>query len=397
MSSEPTSDDATKRDASAAQPVDPSVRPGDSTAQPVDLGKPDGTPTEVLGARQDATTDWWNDPAHTGDPATPDPDAQPTQVLHPGEAAYAAGATGRPGPGSTPTADTAKLANGTGPTAALPGGPGYPAGPSGPITQSGGMQVPPGAPPPPAKVGGGQTGSSGPKRSRKKTLLIVALVAALLIAGGLAGGEAWARHKVEKCISSQFEAQMGSKIDVSFGWKPLLLTMIDHKVGEVTVKSDDSKFGPAQGMVVNATFHDVETKDGGKQASVGSSSADVTWSNDGITQTMAGLVSATASDPATGTLSFAVLGGLAQLQVKPKIVDGKIEVETLQASLLGFGLPTDLVSGIVKLMTESLQTYPMGLTPNKVEVTKDGLHITLQGGNTVLQADPNAQQQPILC
>ncbi|MGW4354732.1 hypothetical protein ACWELJ_21885, partial [Nocardia sp. NPDC004582] len=117
MSSEPTSDDATKREPSAAQPGEPTVRPGDSTAQPVDLGKPDSTPTEVLGARQDATTDWWNDPANTGDPATPDPDAQPTQVLHPGEAAYAAGATVRPGTGSAPTADTAKLAaNGTGPT-----------------------------------------------------------------------------------------------------------------------------------------------------------------------------------------------------------------------------------------------------------------------------------------
>ncbi|MTE16586.1 DUF2993 domain-containing protein [Nocardia sp. CT2-14] len=252
-------------------------------------------------------------------------------------------------------------------------------------------------PPPPANVGGGQGGSSGIRRNRKKTLLIVSLVLALLLAGGLAGGEAYARNKVEKCISSQFQAQMGSKIDVSLGWKPLLLTMFDNKVSSVTVDSDDTKFGPAQGMVVHATFNDVEMNDGGKQARVGSSDADVTWSNEGITKTLGGLVSGTTSDPNTGTLSFAVLGGLAQLQVQPKIVGDKIEVDTLQASLLGFGLPTDLVSGIVKLMTESLQAYPMGLTPNKVEVTKDGLHVTLKGGNTVLQADQSQQQQPLTC
>ncbi|WP_086008075.1 LmeA family phospholipid-binding protein [Nocardia concava] len=362
MSSNPTSDDATTRDANPAQPADPA-------AQPLDLGKPDSTPTEVLGTQPDSQpTEWWTDPhaQHVEQPTevldqhptevlghhrTEVLDAHPTQAIHPGDAAYAAG------------------------------------------------PIPPGTPPPPVNVGGGQGGSPGKPRNRKKALLIVGLVVALLLVGGLAGGEAYARHKVESCISSQFEAQMGSKIDVSFGWKPLLLTMFDNKVSSVTVDSDDTKFGPAQGMVVHATFNDVALKDDGKQGgTIGSSSADVTWSNDGITKTMGGLVTGTTSDPNSGTLSFAVLGGLAQLQVKPKIVGDKIQVETLQASLLGFGLPTDLVSGIVELMSESLQSYPMGLKPTKVEVTKDGLHVALQGGPAELQAaDQSQQQQPVNC
>ncbi|AYF78775.1 DUF2993 domain-containing protein [Nocardia yunnanensis] len=249
------------------------------------------------------------------------------------------------------------------------------------------------------KVGGGAGGTSGRPRNRKRTLLIVSLVIALLAAGGLAGGEAYARHRVASCISSQFEAQMGSKIDVSFGWKPLLITMFDNKVSSVTVDSDDSKFGPAQGMVVHATFNDLDLKDGGKQGgTVGSSTAEVTWSNDGITKTLGGLVSGVTSDPNSGTLSFGVLGGLAQLQVKPKIVGDKIEVDTLQASLLGFGLPTDLVSGIVDVMTESLQSYPMGLQPTNVQVTGNGLHVSLKGGHADLQAtDKNGQQQTVSC
>ncbi|MGW5111529.1 LmeA family phospholipid-binding protein [Nocardia sp. NPDC004123] len=386
MNSEPTSDDAIKRDATVAQPDNPA-------AQAVEFGKPDSTPTEILGAEHDsptqvlngqgATTDWWNDPtAQHGAQPTPGLDAQPTQALHPGEAAYALGATTGPG-----------HSTGTAPTTVLPAGTDT----SGSIPQPGGTQLPPGTPPPPMNGGGGQGGSSGKRRNRKRTLLIVGLVSTLLVAGGLAGGEAYARNKVEKCISSQFQAQMGSKIDVSFGWKPLLLTMFDHKVGSVTVNSDDSKFGPAQGMVVHATFKNLEMSDGGKQATVDSSTADVTWSTEGITKTLGGLVSGTTADPGSGTLSFAVLGGLAQLQVKPKIVGDKIEVDTLQAALLGFGLPTDLVSGIVDLMTQSLQSYPLGLQPTKVEVTKDGLHVALQGGHTELKADPNQQQQPIDC
>ncbi|MRH87166.1 DUF2993 domain-containing protein [Nocardia sp. SYP-A9097] len=250
----------------------------------------------------------------------------------------------------------------------------------------GGAQQPPITPPPTANAAGGQGGS--PRKGRKKrTLLIIGLVAALIVVGGLAGGEAYARHTVEKCISSQFQAQMGSKIDVSFGAKPMLLTMFDNKVGSVTVDSDDSKFGPAVGMVVHATFHDIETQDQGRAGgTIGSSEAEVTWSNDGIAKTLGGLVSGATSDPSSGTLSFTVLGGLAQLQVKPKIAGDKVEVDTMSASFLGIGLPTDLVSGIVELMTESLQSYPMGLQPTKVEVTSDGLHVSLKGGKTTLEA-----------
>nr|WP_297622613.1 DUF2993 domain-containing protein [Nocardia sp.] len=229
--------------------------------------------------------------------------------------------------------------------------------------------------------------------------MVIGLVLALVVVGALAGGEAYARNKVENCISSQFEQQMGSKIDVSFGAKPMLLTMFDNKVGSVTVDSDDTKFGPAVGMTVHATFHDIQLQDGGKAGgTVGSSEADVTWSNDGIMKTLGGLVSGATSDPSAGTLSFTVLGGLAQLQVKPKVVGDKVEVETVSASFLGIGLPTDLVSGIVDLMTQSLQTYPMGLKPTSVTVTQDGLKVGLKGGPTTLQTtDSNGKTQNITC
>ncbi|MEC3919633.1 LmeA family phospholipid-binding protein [Nocardia sp. CDC160] len=413
MSSDPTSNDATPRDTAAqpadatVQPADQKVRPVDPQGRPVDLDKPDSAPTEVLGTQHDSQTEvlngqgaaptprqeWWNDPtAQHGDQPTAVLGEQATQAIHPGEAAYAPGASG-----GHPIADQAGYPPNA--TAPLPNGMGYTGDPAYAQGATGGFQQPPGTPPPPVNVGGGQGGSPGMRRNRKKTLLIVGLVVALLVAGGLAGGEAYARHKYESCISSQFEAQMGSKIDVSFGWKPLLLTMFDKKVSSVTVDSDDTKFGPAQDMVVHATFNDVELKDNGQQgATVGSSTAEVTWSNAGITKTLGGLVSGATSDPNSGTLSFAVLGGLAQLQVKPKIVGDKIQVDTLQASLMGFGLPTDLVSGIVDLMTQSLQSYPMGLKPTKVEVTNDGLHVSLRGGHADLQAaDQNGQQQNVTC
>lgn len=444
MSSKPTSDDATNRGPATGAPSgkdDQALHAGtgpENGGGETEVIAPgpgatpqsahDAAPTEALAG---PGANWWDtEQEHTTQVlGAQTPDTQPTQVLGSPDAAPTqklgadAGATQVLGPqsgapygttGSHPTevlgagftapqpAETSTA--GPNPTQVLPAGEfgatgphstqvlgepvgAYPAGPGG---------TPPPGTPPPASTGGGE-GGSGKARRTRRTVLIVALVVALLAVGGVAAGEVYTRRTMENCISSQFEKEMGSSIDVSFGWKPLLLTMFDNKVSSVTVNSEDSKFGPAQGMDVHAVFNDIEVKDNGKGGgTIGSSTADVTWSTDGIVKTLGGLVSGAKGDPANGTLDFAVLGGLAELQVKPKIVGDKVEVETIQASLLGFGLPTDLVSGIVELMTESLQSYPLDMKPTKVEVTADGLKVHLEGGRTELQS-ANGQNTSVSC
>ncbi|MBH0778303.1 LmeA family phospholipid-binding protein [Nocardia bovistercoris] len=221
----------------------------------------------------------------------------------------------------------------------------------------------------------------------RRTLVIALAVVATLLAGALIGGEAYARNRMADCISKQFEQEMGSTIDVGFGAKPLLVSWIDGKVSAVTVDSEGDKFGPAVGMVVHAEFHDLEMKDGGKGGgTVGSSSAEVTWSNEGIAETLGGLVSGVKSSSTTGMLTLDVLGGVAQLQVQPQVRNGVVTVETKSAQLLGIGLPTDLVQGIVDVFSQSLQSYPMGLKPSEIKVTDKGIDVRLAGGHTDLPA-----------
>lgn len=229
--------------------------------------------------------------------------------------------------------------------------------------------------------------SSTPTVSRRTLVIAIAVVAALIV-GVLGGTEAYARNKISSCISSQFEREMKSSIDVGFGLKPMLVTYFDGKLSEVKVDSQDDKFGPAQGMVVHARFNDIEVTDQGRGGgTINSSSADVTWSNAGIAKTLAGMVSTVTSDPGTGMLTVGVLGGVAKLQLKPYIKDGTVEVETMSANLFGVvGIPTDLVDGIVNLFTTSLQNYPLGLQPTKVSVTDNGVNLDLAGGRTELPA-----------
>ncbi|MQY30160.1 LmeA family phospholipid-binding protein [Nocardia aurantia] len=231
---------------------------------------------------------------------------------------------------------------------------------------------------------GGRPGGSHLRRN----LLIAGVVVVLVAVAALVGAETYYRKHYADCIAAQAEHDLGSKVTVHFGAKPLLLTAIDHRVGSVTMNSDDAKFGPAVGMKVHAKINDVHLLDRG--ADVGSSSADVTWTDEGIQQTLKGMVSDVKSDASTGTLTVKVLGGLADLQLKPQIVGNQIQVNTASASLLGIGLPTDLVSGIVDVMTQSLQNYPLDMHPTAVHVTDDGLAVQLSGGASQLQVDQNA-------
>lgn len=232
----------------------------------------------------------------------------------------------------------------------------------------------------------------------RRTLVIALVVVAVLLVAAIVSTEAYARHQISRCISSSFEQEMSSSIDVSFGPKPMLITYIDGKVGSVTIDSEDNKFGPAVGMVVHAEFEDIELVDRGRGGgTIGSSSAEVTWNNEGIAQTLGGMVSGVQSSSKTGLLTLDVLGGLAQLEVQPMVRNGNVEVETKSAQLLGLGLPTDLVQGIVEVFTQSLQSYPLGLRAQEVKVTDDGVVVQLSGGKTQLETVSSDRQAEFAC
>ncbi|MCM6774841.1 DUF2993 domain-containing protein [Nocardia sp. CDC159] len=237
------------------------------------------------------------------------------------------------------------------------------------------------------------TPAGGPRtRNVRRIVLILGLVIALALVGTAAAAETYYRRQSSECLAAQVEKDLGSKVAVRFGPKPLLLTAIDHQVQYVDLNSDDAKFGPAVGMKVHARLNDINLVDGGRGgATVDNSSADATWSNEGIAQTLKGLVSGVQSDPGTGTLDVKVLGGLADLRLRPQIVGDQIQVSTQSAQLLGLGLPTDLVDGIVQLMTQSLQSYPLDLKPTAIKVTDSGIEVKLTGGATRLQGSGDAR------
>lgn len=236
--------------------------------------------------------------------------------------------------------------------------------------------------------------TSGPKRNLALTIALVVIVALVAV---LVGAEFYVRHNVKQCMAEQFQSELGSQVDVGLSAKPVLLQAVDKKVPYITITSADSNFGPAKGMSVTARVNDVDlTATDTSGGTIGSSTADIDWSTDGILATIqaqpfGNLVSGVTSDAAAGTLQFQVLG-LAELTVKPQVTAGTVNIETVGAELLGLGIPTDLVSGVVDVLTSSLQVYPLGMTADSLTVTDSGLQMSLAGGAyTMPKGDPNVQ------
>ncbi|QBJ98598.1 DUF2993 domain-containing protein [Rhodococcus sp. ABRD24] len=237
-----------------------------------------------------------------------------------------------------------------------------------------------------------------PKTKRRRAVTISLIVVAVLIVG-LIGGELFLRQRATSCMESQFQSQLGSDVNVSLSWKPVLLQMTDKNVPYVKIDSSGSSFGPAQGMEVHARANDIRITDSPESSgTIGSSSADITWATAGIlatvqSQPLGNLISTVTTDPAAGTLTFAVgPAGLADLTVRPTVQNGEVVVETVGAAILGLGLPTALVDGIVQSLTDSLQQYPLGMAPTSVTVSDNAVNLTLDGGQyTMPPQDPSVQ------
>ncbi|MFD3812766.1 DUF2993 domain-containing protein [Rhodococcus sp. NPDC058639] len=235
------------------------------------------------------------------------------------------------------------------------------------------------------------------KRTRLVTIAVV-LVAALVAV--LVGAEVYVRNRATTCLAQSFESELGTGVDVDLSWKPVLLQLVDKQVPSVTLDSDDTAFGPAEEMQVHAVVRNVDLRDSAEGAgTIGSSSAEVTWPTRGIlatvqAQSVGALVSDVTADPGAGTLTFVVGGdGLAEFTVRPTVTDGAVAVQTVDASVLGFGLPTALVDGIVEILTSGLQQYPLGMKATAVSVTDAGVELTLEGGRYVLPENPEGAQQ----
>jgi hypothetical protein len=229
-------------------------------------------------------------------------------------------------------------------------------------------------------------------------VLVVVIVFALVLAGVLAG-ELYARGRADTVVSKVVSCVVEDEASASFDPVPPFL--LQHMTGHYTnlnVETAGNQIRDAKGMKVNLSIDDVRLEDTATSSgSVGSLIAQITWSADGIQQTIqdaiplvGSFVNDVKTDPSAGTIEL--VGSLGSIVAKPAVVNKGIQLQVTELSGLGFTLPREVVQPALDVFTSQLtENYPMGIHADTVQVTESGVVSQFSTENAEI---PKGQEDP---
>jgi hypothetical protein len=259
-------------------------------------------------------------------------------------------------------------------------------------------QVPPVPPPPPFPQGapvGQPAPPQAPPPQKESSLLdkvkdlfrdplsivLAVVIVIALVAAGLLGGELYARSRADDVIAAAAQCVVQDSASVSFDALPPFLWQ--HMTGHYTnihFETAGNQIRQAKGMTVNVAIKDVRLEDTADSGgSIGSLIANVTWSSQGIKDTIqnaiplvGSFVTGVATNPSAGTIELQ--GALGNITAKPAVADNGISLQVTELTGLGFALPRETVQPALDAFTNQFtKNYPLGIHAEAVQVTDSGV------------------------
>ena len=279
------------------------------------------------------------------------------------------------------------------------------------------------APPPPPPPGGGVRRFF---RDPLSIALVAVIVAALALAG-VVGAELYARKRANEIVAAAAACVVQDTATASFGaMPPFLWQHLNRRYGNISITTGGNQIRDMKGMKADIRLDDVRIADSGDaKGTIGALTATITWTADGIKQTVQqqgpalvaalqeafsqygglstsllafaqpliesasrNLVTDVSTNPSSGEIELS--GTLGRLSVKPTVENGRVRLEATEAGfslpLLGDQpLPTEAFDPLVSRFTDRMESdLPMGLTPTSLEVTDNGIVATLSTTNAAI-------------
>ena len=278
-------------------------------------------------------------------------------------------------------------------------------------------QVPPVEPPPQFPPQGAPTGQPAPPQApppeqdssplnkvkdlfRDPLSIVLAVVIVIaLVAAGLLAGELYARSRADDVVAAAAQCVVQDSASVSFDALPPFLWQ--HMTGHYTnihFETAGNQVRQAKGMKVNVAIKDVrlgDTADSG--GTIGSLVANVTWSTQGIKDTIqnaiplvGSFVTGVTTNPSAGTIELQ--GALGSITTKPTVADNGISLPVTELTGLGFTLPRETVQPALDAFTDQFtKGYPLGIHATGVQVTDTGVVAQFSTQNASM---PKGNQDP---
>jgi hypothetical protein len=269
--------------------------------------------------------------------------------------------------------------------------------PQGPVP---GQPVPPpGAPAAPPDKGSSLLGKTKNLFRDPLSIVLVVVIFVALVAAGLLGGELYARHRADQVVARAAQCVVQDSATVSFGaLPPFLMQHISGHYTNIHFETAGNQIRQAKGMRVNVVIKDVRLEDtANSSGSIGSLVANITWSSQGIKDTIqdavpliGAFVNDVKTNPSDGTVELE--GALGSIKAKPAVADDGISLQVTELTGLGFTLPRETVQPALDAFTGQLtKNYPLGIHADSVQVTDSGVVSQFSTQNATM---PKGQEDP---
>lgn len=241
--------------------------------------------------------------------------------------------------------------------------------------------IPSAGPPPPERPAKkGPTKGLGALRDPLSIVLILVIVVAL-VAAGLLSAELYARHRADSKVTAAAECVSEDSATVSFSsLPPFLWQHANGHYDNITVTTAGNQIQSAKGMKAQVSINDVDLHgDANSKGTIGSLDTTITWTAEGIKQTIqdaipvvGSFVSGVQTNPADQTITFD--GTFGDIVTKPQVVDKKIKLQVVSLSGLGFILPSESVQPALDSATDKFANeLPLGIRADAIQVTDDAV------------------------
>lgn len=263
-------------------------------------------------------------------------------------------------------------------------------------------QFPPNAPgqpaaPPPGGAAQKDTSLLGRIRNLFRdplSIVLAVVIVVALVAAGVLAAELYARSRADDVVASATECVVQDNATVSFGASPFLLQHLTGHYGNISIETAGNQIREAKGMKAQINIDDVRLQSNGdSKGTIGALDATITWTADGIKQTVqdsipvvGSFVSGVKTNPSDGTIELeAALGS--SIVTKPTVQDGGLALQVVNLSGLGFTLPRETVQPALDAFSAQLtKNYPLGIKADDVTVTDTGVTARFSTRNATIPA-----------
>ena len=245
-------------------------------------------------------------------------------------------------------------------------------------------------PPPPADAPEKQKRAFFTNRT---SLLLILLIVALVVVAVPIGAELYARHVASTKVANAVQCEVQDGARVSFSpVPPVLWQYLTKDYSDISVQTSGNQVRTAKGMKVAFDIRDVKLSDGNNsQGTIGSLNGTVTWSTDGIKQSIQNAIPVlgkfvsgdVTANPGDGTVELK--GTFTSATVKPQIVNNGLSLQVVSLTAMGSTMSTTTVQkDLDGLTTKATQNYPLGIHADSVKVTSTGVEATFSTSNATI-------------